>query len=306
MRPIAQDKPLDGCQSAATSSPHGRCEEVICWEYDWNFSDGGWTLSQMEDSCRWKCLCAYDGTDYNGWQSQVGGNTIQDFIERRLGEIFGKPIRIHGAGRTDAGVHATGQVFHFDAPWPHGADKLLRALSNGFPRTIQIRRIKRVANSFHARFSATGKCYTYKLYLGRADPFSLRYCWSLGSMALDFGAMAAAVELFLGTHSFRAFAKKRGNEIDETFIRTIHRSELRRCGRKITYLTEGEGYLYKMVRRMVGALVDIGCGRRSPNDLAAALHSGLASFQAAPAQGLTLTRVLYAASASKSVSVMGD
>jgi tRNA pseudouridine38-40 synthase len=258
------------------------------------FSREDWTLSPMEDSHRWKCLCAYDGTDYDGWQSQVGGNTIQDFIEKRLGEIFGKPVRIHGAGRTDAGVHARGQVFHFDAFWPHGADKLLRALSRGFPRTIQIRRAQRVAKSFHARFSAVGKCYTYKMYLGQADPFSLRYCWSLGSMALDFAAMVAAADLFRGTHSFRAFAKKRGDEDGETFIRAIRRSELRRRGRKITYVTEGEGYLYKMVRRMVGALVDIGRGARNLDDLTTALNSGAGNFQAAPAGGLTLNQVMYA------------
>ncbi|MDR0727656.1 MAG: tRNA pseudouridine(38-40) synthase TruA [Puniceicoccales bacterium] len=247
----------------------------------------------MEDSCRWKCSCAYDGTDYNGWQSQSGGNTIQDFIERRLAEIFAKPIRIYGAGRTDAGVHATGQVFHFDALWPHGADKLLRALRCGFPRTIQIRRVQRVTKSFHARFSAVGKCYVYQLYLGQADPFFHRYCWSLGSSVLDFSAMAAAAQYFNGTHSFRAFAKKRGDEGGETYIRTIRRSELRQSGRKITYITEGEGYLYKMVRRMVGALVDIGRGTRNSANLIAALHTSTGNFQAAPAAGLILKRVLY-------------
>jgi tRNA pseudouridine38-40 synthase len=247
----------------------------------------------MKNSRRWKCTCAYDGTDYNGWQNQPGGNTVQDFIERRLGDIFNEPVRIHGAGRTDAGVHAKGQVFHFDAHWPHGADKLLSALHRGFPRTIQIRRVCRVAKSFHARFSAVGKCYIYRLYLDHADPFFHRYCWSLGSVALNFEVMAAAAHLFRGTHSFQAFAKKRNDGDEETFIRTIHRSELRRCGKKITYITEGEGYLYKMVRRMVGTLVDIGRGTRSLNDLIAALHSGVGNFQAAPAAGLTLNRVMY-------------
>ncbi|MDR2677083.1 MAG: tRNA pseudouridine(38-40) synthase TruA [Puniceicoccales bacterium] len=248
----------------------------------------------MEGRCRWKCSCAYDGTDYNGWQSQVGGNTIQDFIEGRLREIFNTSIRIHGASRTDAGVHAKEQVFHFDAFWPHGANKLLRALRCGFPRTIQIRRVQRVAQSFHARFSAIGKCYIYRLYLGQADPFSHRYCWSLGSATFDTVAMAVAADFFRGTYSFRAFAKKRGDEIEETFVRTVRRSELRQCGRKITYITEGEGYLYKMVRHMVGTLVDIGRGTRDPKDLTTALYSGTGNFQAAPAAGLTLMRVLYA------------
>ncbi|MDR1457191.1 MAG: tRNA pseudouridine(38-40) synthase TruA [Puniceicoccales bacterium] len=253
----------------------------------------------MEGLCRWKCLCAYDGTDYNGWQSQIGGNTIQDFIERRLSEVFNERIRVHGAGRTDAGVHARGQVFHFDGNWPHGADKLFRALRCGFPRTIQIRHIQRVDGSFHARFSAAGKCYIYRLYLGFADPFSHRYCWNLRSAAPDLAAMAAAAHLFRGKHSFQAFAKKRGEEHEETFIRTIYRSELRRCGKKITYITEGEGYLYKMVRRMVGALVDIGRETRSLDDLITALNSGTGNFQAAPAAGLTLNRVFYWSDAQK-------
>lgn len=250
-------------------------------------------LTLMEDSCRWKCSCAYDGTDFNGWQSQACGNTIQDFIERRLAEIFAKSVRIHGAGRTDAGVHAKRQVFHFDAPWPHGADKLLRALRCGFPRTIQIRRVHEVAQSFHARFSAVGKRYTYQLYLGQADPFFHRYCWSLGSAALDFSKMVAAAGLFCGTHCFQAFTNKRGDEKGETYVRTIRRSELRQNGRKITYITEGEGYLYKMVRRMVGALADIGRGTKTADDLITALHTGTENFQAAPAAGLILHQVLY-------------
>ncbi|MEI6107848.1 MAG: tRNA pseudouridine(38-40) synthase TruA, partial [Opitutae bacterium] len=92
---------------------------------------------------RWKCVCAYDGTTFHGWQSQEGGNTIQDRIERQLKKVLGRPIRLEGSGRTDSGVHALAQVFHFDAGWPHGADKLRLALQSGLPRTIQLKKISR-------------------------------------------------------------------------------------------------------------------------------------------------------------------
>ncbi|MDR2421953.1 MAG: tRNA pseudouridine(38-40) synthase TruA [Deltaproteobacteria bacterium] len=112
---------------------------------------------------RWKCICNYDGTDFNGWQSQSNGNTIQDILEKRLEFIFGRPVRIHGSGRTDTGVHANRQVFHFDANWEHGADKLVRAFRCGIPRTIRVFSVEEVSDLFHARFSATRKRYKYYL-----------------------------------------------------------------------------------------------------------------------------------------------
>ena len=120
---------------------------------------------------RWKCVCAYDGTSFAGWQSQVGGRAIQDVIEKRIAEIFKRPIRIFGSGRTDAGVHALAQVFHFDADWRHGTEKLLTAFRMGLPETIQIKSAQAVAEDFHARFDASGKRYEYHLHLGDPDPF---------------------------------------------------------------------------------------------------------------------------------------
>jgi tRNA pseudouridine38-40 synthase len=102
---------------------------------------------------RWRCECRYDGTDFNGWQSQPNGNTIQDFIEKRLAIIFWEKIRIHGSGRTDTGVHARGQVFHFDGDWPHGPEKLLRAFRSGLPSGIQITEVQETDRTFHARYS---------------------------------------------------------------------------------------------------------------------------------------------------------
>jgi tRNA pseudouridine38-40 synthase len=134
---------------------------------------------ESKSSRRWKCTCAYDGGGFAGWQSQVGGTAIQDVIEARLAAIFGRPVRIHGSGRTDAGVHAHGQVFHFDAEWRHGTGKLLAAFRTGLPATIQIKSVRPVAAEFHARFQAKGKRYVYHLHLGDADPFTRPYCWAI-------------------------------------------------------------------------------------------------------------------------------
>src|SRR5688572_30784100 len=135
---------------------------------------------------RWKCICAYDGTNFAGWQSQrptagsarVGSLAIQDVIETRLAQILKTPVRIHGSGRTDSGVHAHGQVFHFDAAWTHAPEKLLAAFRIGLPPTIQIKSIAAAAADFHSRFDATGKRYDYYVQLGDADPFTRPYCWT--------------------------------------------------------------------------------------------------------------------------------
>ena len=129
---------------------------------------------------RWKCTVAYDGTQFEGWQSQPGGNTVQDFIERRLSVLFKQRVVIHGSGRTDSGVHARGQVFHFDGDWPHGPEALLKALRVGYPDAIQVYRAEVVGADFHARFSATNKRYVYQFHEGYADPFHTRWYWSTG------------------------------------------------------------------------------------------------------------------------------
>ncbi|MDR1438182.1 MAG: tRNA pseudouridine(38-40) synthase TruA [Puniceicoccales bacterium] len=251
---------------------------------------------------RWMCTCAYDGTEFHGWQSQAHGNTVQDFIEGRLREIFQMPVRIHGAGRTDAGVHARGQVFHFDGHWPHGKKNLHRALLCGFPRSIGIRRICPVPHAFHARFSAVGKRYIYRIYLGHSDPFRFRYRWSLGSESICKDLLFEAAAMFMGTHSFAAFASNRGDgDGPKTTVRTIRQSAVTWRGREMIYRTEGDGYLYKMVRRMVGAMVEVARRRIGIDDIANALSSGESSalFPPAPAAGLALDRVFYAVDALK-------
>ena len=243
---------------------------------------------------RWCGICSYDGTDLGGWQSQLDGNTVQDFLERRLSQIFQRRIVAIGSGRTDAGVHARAQVFHFDGNWPHGEDALLRALRCGFPRTIRVAKVMPISGDFHGRFSAIGKRYVYQLQCGFTDPFSCRYRWSLGKMKLNLDTMAEAAKIFLGLHDFANFANRSDRE---NSIRTLCRSDMAIDGDRISYVTEGDGYLYRMVRRIVGAIVDVGRGRVSVDFLRNLLQNpslpSAKHLQSAPAEGLFLERPFY-------------
>lgn len=242
---------------------------------------------------RWKCVCAYDGTAFAGWQSQAGGTAIQDVIEVRLAEILKTPVRISGSGRTDAGVHARGQVFHFDAAWPHGEARLLAALRIGLPPAVQIKSAKVARPDFHARFQARGKRYTYHLHLGDADPFTRPYCW-MKFHPLDFAAMQQAAQRLCGRHDFRSFTALNGPEKEDT-MRDLRRLDVIRRGRDVRILAEADGFLYKMVRSLVGVLVSVGEGKLSPLQVAEILAARrrTALVQTAPPQGLFLDRVYY-------------
>ena len=156
---------------------------------------------------RFRCECAYDGTDFCGWQSQKSGGSVQDFIEARLGQILKKPIRIHGSGRTDSGVHATGQVFHFDAVWDHPAYALLAALRSTNRTDVFVKSLKRVGNDFHARYSAKGKRYVYYIHTGVALPHLARYRWSLKGLKPDIDKMNAAAEALVGEQTVEALRR---------------------------------------------------------------------------------------------------
>lgn len=242
---------------------------------------------------RWKCVCAYDGTAFAGWQSQAGGTAIQDVIETRLAEILQRPTRIHGSGRTDAGVHARGQVFHFDAAWRHGADKLLAALRIGLPPAIQIKSARVVPSTFHARFHAKGKRYEYHLFLGDPEPFVRPYCWAF-FRSIDIGRMRAAAEVLRGRHDFRAFTALNGPEREDT-VRDLRRLEVIPRGPRVRIVAEADGFLYKMVRSLVGVLVAAGEGKLSPSDVQVLLQGRERTpvVQTAPPQGLFLARVFY-------------
>jgi tRNA pseudouridine38-40 synthase len=244
---------------------------------------------------RWKCVCAYDGTGFAGWQSQAAGKgkAIQDVIEARLAQIFGAPVRIRGSGRTDAGVHATGQVFHFDAEWRHGSAKLIAAFRVGLPPAIQVTSVRAVAADFHARFKATGKRYVYHIHLGQPGPFDYRTCWSV-PRSLDLSAMKTAAAILRGRQDFRAFTAFNGQDQADT-VRDLRRLDIVRRGQRLRIIVEGDGFLYKMARSLVGVLVSVGEGKLSPEEVRTILASKKRTQRVltAPAQGLFLARVFY-------------
>ncbi|HTO04812.1 MAG TPA: tRNA pseudouridine(38-40) synthase TruA [Opitutus sp.] len=248
---------------------------------------------------RWKCVCAYDGGSFAGWQSQAGGDAVQDRIEARLAEMFHEQIRIHGSGRTDAGVHALGQVFHFDAGWRHGAVKFLAALRSGLPQTIQLKSIQVARPDFHARFDATRKRYEYRVHLGDADPFTRPYSWPV-FRGLNVEAMQSAAALLRGTHDFRAFTVLNGPARTDT-VRILSRLDIVRRGKLVRITAEANGFLYKMVRSLVGVLVAVGESRLSVERAGEILHerARTADVQTAPAQGLFLMKVFYGTSRNR-------
>ena len=244
---------------------------------------------------RWKCTCAYDGTDFDGWQRQPSGGAVQNHIEGALTQIFDRPLQLHGSGRTDAGVHARGQCFHFDAEWLHEPEKLIRALHSILHTSIRIKSAKSVSDDFHARFSVSGKRYLYNYYLGRADPVDDRYVWACRDLPLDLKEMQVAADRLLGTHDFSAYSATHGKENDPNPVKTVSRLQLKQRGKFIRLDAEGSGFLYRMVRSIAGALYAVGRGRLTPDDIAEILESKKRTHRivTAPAKGLFLDKVFY-------------
>ena len=246
-------------------------------------------------SHRLKLVVAFDGTGFAGWQSQAHRNTIQDELERAIKRISGRNIRVHGAGRTDTGVHALGQCAHVDLLNRRlTTSQWTRALNGVLPPTIRILRCHYVSQNFHARFSAKGKTYRYRIWTGPVlPPLELKRAWHI-LPELDLDLLAAAGKTFIGTHDFAAFAANRGKQ-EENTIRTIWSLVLRGRRRNLAVEISGDGFLYKMVRLMVGAMVQVALGKMSIREIEANLRSGWPNKGrfAAPAEGLYLMRVWY-------------
>ena len=236
----------------------------------------------------------YDGSRYDGWQKQGNtDNTIQGKLESVLSRMAGIPVEIHGAGRTDAGVHAEGQVASFKLPGDRPAHEIMAELNRWLPEDIAVITAIEVDERFHARLSAKGKVYRYSLRLGDVpDVFSRKYQYRIAE-APDISAMERAAALLTGTHDFRAFcANKR---YKKSTVRTIHAIEFDRTGADLTVTFRGDGFLYHMVRILTGTLLEVGLGQRKPEemtDILASLDRSRAG-KTAPAQGLTLVEVEY-------------
>jgi tRNA pseudouridine38-40 synthase len=244
---------------------------------------------------RLKMIVAYDGKGFAGWQSQSHRNTIQDHIERAFERIGGKRVRIHGAGRTDAGVHALAQSAHVDLTDERfSAARWTEALNALLPPAIRVLRCRYVSNDFHARLSAKGKVYRYRIWAGPVlPPFEYGRAWHVAS-TLDLGVMTTAAKHFVGTHDFAGFGANRGQR-EKSTIRTIYSVHVRRSGPCVTLDFDGDGFLYRMIRLIVGSLVKCALGKLRIEDLTERLSSAQAGMPrlAAPAAGLFLVRVRY-------------
>lgn len=246
---------------------------------------------------RLKLTIAYDGANYAGWQIQKVGLGVQQVIEEAIASIYQEQIRLHGSSRTDTGVHARAMIAHFDiAPerLRMPLAKVPLALNAKLPEDIRIMDAREVPETFHARFNATGKQYRYYVFNHIAmDPLLRRTAWHV-PQKLDLDAIRRAATCFPGKKDFAAFANNR-NYAMETTIRTIHRCDLKKAGPLLTFIIEGDGFLYKMCRGIAGTLIQVGQGKYSAADISkmlAAKDRRMAGMTA-PAHGLILWRVFY-------------
>ncbi|MBI5396816.1 MAG: tRNA pseudouridine(38-40) synthase TruA [Verrucomicrobia bacterium] len=244
-----------------------------------------------------KLTLAYDGTDYAGWQVQPNGTAVQEVVERAIEKVFGVKARVHGSGRTDAGVHALGQVAHFQMPKARATippKNLRRVLNGALPGDVRVLKAEIAPEGFHARFSAKEKTYRYQIFCGEVmDPFLRRWAthWP---RPLDVAAMRRAARVLMGRHDFAAFSANPQREQEST-VRTLKRLSVASHGEVVTITATADGFLYKMVRSLAGALLKVGAGKLKVEDIERILASKqrTAIVETAPPQGLFLVRVRY-------------
>ncbi len=249
------------------------------------------------DTLKFKLTLAYDGSAYHGWQSRKEGTGVQNRVEAALARLFPSAPQVESASRTDSGVHAWGMVAHCEVPrgefnLPPG--KLALALNACLPKDIRVRSAVRVPPDFHARFDAIGKEYRYQIWNHPVmNPLLRDRAWHVPRV-LDFSAMNEAAAQFVGRHDFRSFTANRGVVLEDA-VRTLTRCEARKRGPQVTFVIEGEGFLYKMCRGIVGTLVQVGEGRFSSGAISEMLHQRQrwAAGVNAPALGLVLWKIFY-------------
>jgi tRNA pseudouridine38-40 synthase len=249
------------------------------------------------DPLKFKLTIAYDGEAYQGWQVQKTGTGVQELVETACGKLFPSVKRVHGSSRTDTGVHALGMVAHVEIPraeFKMTAPKLALAINAFLPEDIRVVSAVRCAADFHARFNATGKQYRYFVWNDRAmNPLLRRTAWHV-PLKLDLAAMRAAAKLIPGKNDFKSFAANRNYEM-ETTVRTVTRCDFKRSGALLTFTIEGDGFLYKMCRGIVGTLVQVGQGKIPPAEIKNILahRDRRVAGMTAPAHGLVLWKVYY-------------
>lgn len=243
---------------------------------------------------RYRIDVSYDGTDYAGWQVQPNGITVQQRLEEALQTLTGEATKVHGSGRTDQGVHARGQVAHFDLSKPAPIEKLLRGLNSILPADVRVQRVRRVAKTFHARRSAVGKEYRYFIWNAKLmPPFARRYNTHVHA-PLDVDAMRAAAARLVGRHDFAAFTANPNRHVEST-VRDLTVLRVTRRGAQITIVARANGFLYRMVRSLAGFLIRVGEGAVPPEQAGHILAEQVrtARVPTAPPQGLFLWNVRY-------------
>lgn len=249
------------------------------------------------EALKFKLIIAYDGTEYEGWQVQQTGTGVQEKVETALAKLFPSQPRLHSSSRTDTGVHALGMVAHFEVPRAESRMsklKLALALNAWLPPDIRVVSACQVAPDFHARFQAQGKQYRYLVWNHPAmNPLLRATAWHV-PRPLDVTAMRAAARLFVGRHDFQSFTANQGYAHGTT-VRTLTRCDVKRSGAQFTFIIEGDGFLYKMCRAIVGTVVQAGQRKFPPTEIKAMLASKdrRVGGMTAPAHGLVLWRVYY-------------
>lgn len=252
-------------------------------------------LTSQTPGGRYRVTVAYDGTAYGGWQVQPNANTVQAELQAVLKRLSdGGDVHVHGSGRTDAGVHARGQVAHFDFPRPFAPAALVRAMNACLPLDIRVMDAAIVADDFHARKSAVGKAYRYFIWNAPVMRPTARLYHVHEREPLDLAAMQEAAAYLIGQHDFAAFSSN-PHRFVETTVRTIQSLTVSCMDDQITIAVYGDGFLYKMVRSLAGWLIRVGRGEVTPGQTREVLTSGerTARVPTAPPQGLFLWQVDY-------------
>ena len=248
----------------------------------------------MERFERLKLTVAYDGRPFSGWQSQPNRNGIQDYMKHAFAEILARPVNLHGAGRTDAGVHAFAQVAHVDVPCgKYALQTWTAALNAHLPGEIRVLKCTRAHKGFHAQYSAVGKVYTYRIWNDPIHhPLEIGRSWHVAH-PLDLEVFLAARSRLIGTHDFASFAANRG--IAEETTRKIYHIRIKRRRELLTLEFAANGFLYRMVRMLTGSMTKVASGRK-PLDWIDQLLGEPGKQKAntiAPPQGLYLLKVIY-------------
>lgn len=239
-----------------------------------------------------KLTIEYDGTNFCGWQSQKNGVSVQDTVERALGNYFDCDfIRIYAAGRTDNGVHAKGQVAHFTTDKTVNCYKLCLGVNLNLPDSVAVTHAEVVSDDFDARFSAVSKTYCYRIYVSPTRKPLYDATHAQVYKPLNLAAMQEAAALLIGTYDFAAF-QKTGSNLKGT-VRTVNSFTVEQSGDEILFTVNGNAFLYNQVRIMCGLLVEVGKGKFTPDDVRAMLDGKRLKFKTLPAKGLTLEKVYY-------------